>query len=93
MGIRHRGACAAMLALGVWLSACTRLPEPESAGAKLYVERCAVCHRAYNPGTMTIEMWKLVLDRMQGVMSRNGLRPLSPEETSVLLDYLRRNSG
>ena len=43
--------------------------------------------------TMTAEMWKLVVARMQGVISRNGLRPLSPEESTVVLDYLRRNSG
>jgi hypothetical protein len=91
--VRRRVACAAITVAGALMSACTRLPEPESEGAKLYVERCAACHRAYNPGTMTSEMWKLVVARMQGVMSRNGLRPLSPEESTVLLDYLRRNSG
>lgn len=74
-------------------SACSQLPEPDSAGAQLYAERCAGCHRAYQPGVMTFEMWKLVLNRMQGVMSRNGARPLTAEESALLLDYLRRNSG
>lgn len=88
-----RGVRVAVALACAFLCACTRLPEPESAGAKLYVARCTSCHRAYNPGTMTPEMWKLVVNRMQGVMSRNGVHPLSPEETAVLLDYLRRNSG
>lgn len=74
-------------------SACTRLPEPESAGAQLYVARCTSCHRAYHPQVLKFEMWKLVLGRMQGVMSRNGLPPLNDQEMSTMLEYLKRNSG
>jgi hypothetical protein len=74
-------------------SACTKLPEPESPGAVLYTERCTGCHRAYAPSALKFEMWKMVVNRMQGVMSRSGLRPLTAEESAVLLDYLRRNSG
>lgn len=86
-------AVAALAFAALAASSCSRLPEAESEGAKLYVERCATCHRAYQPGVMTYEMWKLVLNRMQGVMSRNGIRPLTSEESTVVLDYLRRNSG
>jgi hypothetical protein len=82
-----------MTALCAFACACNRLPEPESPGAHLYLERCATCHRAYQPQTMKFEMWKVVLGRMQGVMTRNGLRPLSDDEMTVLLDYLRRNAG
>jgi cytochrome c5 len=74
-------------------SSCTRLPEPESAGAQLYAARCTTCHRAYHPQVLKFEMWKLVVGRMQGVMSRNGLPPLGDQEMNTLLDYLKRNSG
>jgi len=87
------GARLAAAVLAVLAAGCTHLPEPESAGAKLYAERCATCHRAYQPEVMKFEMWKMVVGRMQGVMSRAGLPPLTPEESAVILDYLKRNSG
>ena len=89
----RRGALAAAATCCALLASCARLPEPESAGAKLYVDRCTGCHRAYQPGAMKFEMWKLVVNRMQGVMSRNGMRPLTEDDTDLLLDYLQRNSG
>lgn len=76
-----------------FLGACRPLPEPESQGARLYVERCTTCHRAYQPSAMKFEMWKLVIGRMQGVISRNGLPPLREDEVAILLDYLKRNSS
>lgn len=91
IGTPLRRAVAVVVAL--LLSGCSELPEPESQAAKLYVARCATCHRAYQPGLMTFEMWKLAVGRMQGVIARNGLRPLDDEEMAVLLDYLKRNSS
>jgi len=79
--------------LSIFALGCRSLPDPESAGAKLYDDRCASCHRAYQPDVMTFEMWKIVVARMQYVMSRNGLRPLTADETNVLLEYLQRHSG
>ena len=76
------------------LSGCdSGLPEPESAAAQLYQQRCGGCHRLYAPGVLKFEMWKLTLQRMQGEMARRGAKPLSPEETTVLLDYLQRHSS
>ena len=90
----HRRLYVAAIATGSLLfCACAQLPEPESAGAQLYESRCSGCHRTYQPGTMTFEMWKIVVGRMQGVMSRNGLRPLNDQDMTVLLDYLKRHSG
>ncbi len=69
-----------------------KLPEPESPGAKLYAERCGTCHRVYAPTSLTFEMWKIQVERKQGVMVRQGLPPLTPEERDVLLAYLKRHS-
>jgi mono/diheme cytochrome c family protein len=71
----------------------TALPEPESAGAKLYAARCNTCHRLYSPAALKPEMWRLKVDAMQGEMARRGVPPLSTEEREVVLEYLRRNSG
>jgi hypothetical protein len=75
------------------VSGCSRLPEPDSAEARLYAERCGTCHRAYQPGLMTFEMWKIVVGRMQGVLRRNGLPPLDTAELDLLLEYLERHSA
>jgi hypothetical protein len=69
------------------------LPEPESAAAQLYSQRCGGCHRLYAPGVLKFEMWKLTLQRMRGEMARRGATPLTADETALLLDYLRRHSG
>ena len=75
------------------LAACdARLPDPESAGAKLYAARCNGCHRLYAPGVMTAEMWKMTVARMQGELARRGVPPLDAQEQATLLEYLDRHS-
>lgn len=84
---------AAALCLTALVTACNpSLPEPDSAGARLYVDRCASCHRLYAPNVMTAATWKVMLDRMQGEMARRGVPPLSGDEMRLALDYLSRNA-
>jgi hypothetical protein len=88
----RRWLLAAAAALSV--SGCNpKLPEPESAGAKLYAARCNSCHRVFAPSSLKFEMWKVQVERMQGEIVRHGLPPLTPDERNVLLDYLKRYSG
>lgn len=75
------------------VTACTRLPEPESEGAQLYAARCGTCHRLYAPSTLKLEMWKYQVDRMQGEMHRRGIPPLTPDQVATLLEYLGRHAG
>ena len=90
--MRRHWLHAAAVALS--LTACSpKLPEPESAGAKLYAARCNTCHRVFAPGSLKFEMWKVQVERMQGEIVRHGLPPLTPDERNVLLDYLKRYSG
>lgn len=70
-----------------------KLPEPESAAAKLYAARCNTCHRTFAPGSLKFEMWKVQVERMQGEMVRRGMPPLTSDERTLLLDYLKRYSG
>jgi cytochrome c5 len=75
------------------MTACNaKLPEPDSPGAKLYAERCDTCHRIYAPGSLTSEMWKFQVERMQGDIVRHGLPPLTAQERDIVLDYLQRHS-
>jgi hypothetical protein len=84
-----------LLAAALWVGGCSaNLPEPESEGARLYADRCTGgCHRAYAPGSMKYEMWKVQLERMQGEMVRRGLPPLTEKERTIVLDYLKRHSA
>lgn len=78
----------------LWLAACgPKLPEPESDGARTYAARCAGCHRLYAPSVLTFDMWRMKVDAMQGEMARRGVPPLSDQERTIVLDYLRRHSG
>lgn len=65
------------------------LPEPESAAAVLYKQRCGQCHGAPAPSLHTADYWPSVLFRMQNRMAQKGVRPLSEEELRVLTEYLR----
>lgn len=78
----------------LWCGCSTKLPEPESKAAKLYASRCSTgCHRVFAPQSLKYEMWKIQVDRMQDVLARHGMPPLTAEERSIILDYLRRHSG
>lgn len=93
---RRRRVTSALLAglMAVGAAACSpKLPEPDSPAAQLYAQRCDTCHRVFAPSTLKYEMWKIQVDRMQGEMARRGLPPLTPQERTMLLDYLKRNSG
>ncbi len=86
-----RGALLAIVALAAGCNA--KLPDPDSAGARIYSERCSVCHRLYAPTLLKAEMWKYQLTRKQGEMVRRGLPPLTAQEQSTLLAYLQEHAA
>ena len=69
------------------------LPDPESRGAVVLRERCAGCHRLYLPGTLTVAMWRVQVERMQGEFARRGVPWLTAEEERALLEYLGAHAG
>ncbi|HJY82810.1 MAG TPA: hypothetical protein VKK81_17210 [Candidatus Binatia bacterium] len=69
------------------------LPEPESPAAQLYQKRCSRCHRVYAPGSLTAEMWKFMIVRMEQEFQRSGLPPLPADERQTILDYLQKHSS
>ncbi len=85
---------ALVLSLAAMVVACdARLPDAESAGARLYRDRCGDCHRLYAPQLLKAEMWKYQVERMQGEMVRRGAPPLKDEERATLLEYLQEHAG
>lgn len=76
------------------LGACSRpLPDPESAGAKLYQARCSGCHELFHPGSLTAAMWEMQVDRKPETLVRSGMPPLSERERALLLGYLKAHSS
>jgi len=70
-----------------------RLPEPETRGAVLYQQRCSGCHRLYAPSLLKPEMWRVMVDRMQGELVRRGLPPLDAKERETVLAYLEKHGS
>jgi Dihaem cytochrome c len=77
------------------LSGCSKkaLPDQASPAAQLYVARCGQCHAAYNPHTMTVEMWRAQVPLMEDKMRQAGLPPLNDGDRQQILDYLTANAG
>ena len=69
------------------------LPEDGTATEQLYVHRCGVCHRAYDPSTLTPAMWQLQIDAMELKISAAGMPPLTPDDKQAILAYLERHSA
>ncbi len=66
------------------------IPEPDSPGAKLYIEKCTQCHGLPGPKRHTSEQWDHVLVMMSGFMNQRGL-PFPENEKKLIRDYLHRN--
>lgn len=89
-----RRAAFLLGALVLGAGGCSRpLPEAESEGAKLYAKHCNNCHRVFPPQSLKFDMWKYQVERMQAVIARQGLTPMTPAERDTVLEYLKRHSG
>ena len=69
------------------------LPEQGTYAQRLYVERCGTCHRPYRPSSMTAAMWEVQVEAMDAKIVQAGQPPLSSEESSTIIAYLKRNAG
>lgn len=87
MARRLRSLVLVLLCTGI-TSCDTALPEPGSERARLYRQRCSGCHRLYQPGLLTPEMWQFMLARMDKEFVRLGRPPLSETERRTISDYL-----
>ena len=78
-----------------FLAACHArpLPEADSEAARTYVERCGMCHRAYDPRSLTGAMWQTQVELMDTKIRQAGMEPLTGDQRHIILDYLTRNAG
>jgi diheme cytochrome c len=69
------------------------LPDPDAPGARVMRARCGGCHRVYAPSSMTADMWKVQVARMQALFAQRGIPALTPDEEGFLLEYLATHAG
>lgn len=75
------------------VAGCTQaLPDADSPGAQLYQARCGTCHAPHQPRALTAAMWEVQVERMRETMRRGGVSPLTKEEETLLLAYLRTHA-
>ena len=82
----------ALVILGPALTGCaggpTPIPEPDSAAARLYADRCGACHAVPHPRRNTVDDWHHLLPLMEQRIAERGLTPLTDEERETLSQYL-----
>ncbi|HHL40686.1 MAG TPA: cytochrome C [Deltaproteobacteria bacterium] len=83
---------AAAAALAGCVARPTPLPEPSSSDAALYRSKCGSCHAIAHPKRHTAAQWEHMLEVMERQMKHRRMEPLTEEERSAILEYLKRNS-
>jgi len=78
------------LVLGACASTPTPLPDPLSASAQLYVEKCGACHSVPHPQRNTVDEWRHLLSVMDQRIEEKGMSPLSAQHRKGIQDYLDR---
>lgn len=78
----------------VLLTGCRmELPEQGSEGERLYAAKCALCHPAFHPKTLSAREWKTIVERMEKKAAATEVRePLSDPERALILGYLEKHS-
>ena len=85
----------------VLLSACNNgqntnltheIPEPESAGGKIFESFCADCHAPPRIKSHKPKEWRNIVERMQNHRLKKAYHLLNEEEKEVLLTYLKKHA-
>ena len=83
--------------LGAWLltgcaAAPTPLPQADSADARVYAQRCGVCHSVPHPKRHDMAAWQSLIKVMDQRMAERGQPPLNGDERASVMRYLEANS-
>jgi len=68
------------------------LPEPESAGAKVFGKFCGDCHAPPRIKSHKPDEWRNIINRMQNHRLKKAYHLLSDSEVETLLAYLKKHS-
>jgi hypothetical protein len=72
--------------------ATTPIPDADSPEAKVYVEKCGVCHVLPHPKRLSFNSWKHMLKLMDQRIAERDMSPLEPEEREAIETYLKRHA-
>ncbi|MCF7822041.1 MAG: diheme cytochrome c [Mariprofundaceae bacterium] len=72
--------------------ATTPIPDADSPQAKVYAEKCSICHVLPHPKRLSFNGWKHMLTLMDQRIQERGLSPLEPEERKAIAAYLERHA-
>ena len=61
-------------------------------GFLTYHARCTSCHETPDPGMYTISVWRGTLRQMGKRQLEAGLMPITEDDRSVMLEFLRRHA-
>ncbi len=83
-------ATAVLLAWGC--AQTTPIPEPESKEAQVYAARCGSCHSLPHPKRSGYEHWEHLVSVMESQLEHRGMPPLTEEDRTAILAYLKTHS-
>jgi hypothetical protein len=87
---------AALLACGALtgLACSSKLPDPNSPGARTYVKYCSVdgCHDAIPPKQAGRGYWDAKLSSMLGMIQKSGRPMPTPQEIETIRTYLHEHA-
>jgi hypothetical protein len=83
----------AMMVVAALAGCSPELPDRDDPGALVLQNRCGSCHGVHAPGTMTLDMWKVQLERMQRLFALRRIPWLNAAEEDALLRYLETHAS
>ncbi len=69
----------------------TDIPDAGSASAKLFAERCSICHSLPHPGRLDWPHWRSMLHAMKQRMKERGME-MPNEEWRQIAGYLQSHA-
>jgi mono/diheme cytochrome c family protein len=85
-----------ILYLSVLLTACagapTPIPDAESRGALIYAQKCSTCHSLPHPKRHRYAEWVTMVKLMEAHMQKDNTAPLTDQERSLILNYLKEQA-
>jgi len=69
------------------------LPEPESAGGKVFDKFCGDCHAPPRIKSHKADEWPNIVERMQNHRLKKAYNLLTDSEKETLLAYLKKHSA
>ena len=96
--LRQVGVTYFVILFCLLMSACSTrtrhdfLPGVNTAEARLYIQKCNLCHAPAHPARHTIKEWRSIIVMMEKRMDERGYPQLGAQTKQVILRYLQRHA-